>query len=131
MKKLWLIPAVIAGVAAARTIAAGKKTSTWKPEKTNPALSEKLSKMVQAETVSEPGIYDKAKFDRFHEVLEELFPRTFSTLEVNNIDGNLLLYWKGKSHDRPIVIMSHQDVVPAEGEWKHPPFSGDIAEGKV
>ena len=27
--------------------------------------------------------------------------------------------------------MSHQDVVPAEGEWLHPPFSGDIADGKV
>lgn len=27
--------------------------------------------------------------------------------------------------------MSHQDVVPAEGEWIHEPFSGDIADGKV
>ncbi len=27
--------------------------------------------------------------------------------------------------------MSHQDVVPAEGEWSYPPFSGQIAEGKV
>ena len=27
--------------------------------------------------------------------------------------------------------MSHQDVVPAEGEWLHGPFSGDIADGKV
>lgn len=27
--------------------------------------------------------------------------------------------------------MSHQDVVPAEGEWIHEPFSGDIADGKM
>lgn len=27
--------------------------------------------------------------------------------------------------------MSHHDVVPAEGEWKYPPFSGEIAEGSV
>lgn len=27
--------------------------------------------------------------------------------------------------------MSHQDVVPAEGEWKYPPFSGEIADGRV
>jgi carboxypeptidase PM20D1 len=27
--------------------------------------------------------------------------------------------------------MSHQDVVPAEGEWAHGPFSGDLADGKV
>ena len=38
---------------------------------------------------------------------------------------------KGKAHDRPIVLMSHQDVVPAEGTWSHAPFSGDIADGKV
>ena len=27
--------------------------------------------------------------------------------------------------------MSHQDVVPAEGQWLHEPFAGDIADGKV
>ena len=27
--------------------------------------------------------------------------------------------------------MNHHDVVEAQGEWKHEPFSGDIAEGKV
>jgi carboxypeptidase PM20D1 len=27
--------------------------------------------------------------------------------------------------------MSHQDVVPAEGSWDRPPFSGEIADGKV
>ena len=33
--------------------------------------------------------------------------------------------------DKPLVLMSHQDVVPVEGDWLHGPFSGDIAEGKV
>ena len=27
--------------------------------------------------------------------------------------------------------MAHQDVVPAEGEWKYPAFSGTVADGKV
>ena len=27
--------------------------------------------------------------------------------------------------------MSHQDVVEATGEWKYPPFSGQIAEGRI
>ena len=52
-------------------------------------------------------------------------------LERTVIDGNLLFCWKGKAHDRPILLMSHQDVVPAEGAWSHAPFSGDIADGKV
>ena len=52
-------------------------------------------------------------------------------LERTVIDGNLLYYWKGKSSEKPILLMSHQDVVPAEGEWLHEPFSGDIADGKV
>ena len=52
-------------------------------------------------------------------------------LEKTELDGNLLFYWKGKRSEKPIVLMSHQDVVPAEGEWEHAPFSGDIADGKV
>ena len=64
-------------------------------------------------------------------LLAELFPLVHERLEKTEIDGNLLYYWKGRRSDRPLVLMSHQDVVPAEGEWIHPPFSGDIAEGKV
>ena len=93
--------------------------------------AEKLSKMIRYETVSYPGEHDVPKFEGFHDVLKELFPRVFQELEVTDIDGNLLIYWKGKKQEKPLVLMSHQDVVPAEGTWKHAPFSGDIAEGKV
>nr|MCR5735375.1 M20/M25/M40 family metallo-hydrolase [Lachnospiraceae bacterium] len=90
-----------------------------------------LSRMVKCDTTSHDGMTDTSPFEAFHEVLKELFPRVFSTLEVNVIDGNLLLYWKGRSQDKPLVLMSHQDVVPAEGKWDHEPFSGDIEDGKV
>ncbi|MEE0982323.1 MAG: M20/M25/M40 family metallo-hydrolase, partial [Acutalibacteraceae bacterium] len=60
-----------------------------------------------------------------------LFPTVHEKLEKTEIDGNLLFKWKGKSSDKPILIMSHQDVVEATGEWKYPPFSGEVAEGKV
>ena len=91
----------------------------------------KLAKMVQYDTTSYPNVYDKEKFDGFHAVLEELFPLVHQKLEKTEIDGNLLFYWKGKSDAHPLVLMSHQDVVPAEGTWTHAPFSGDIADGKV
>ena len=93
--------------------------------------AEKLARMVRSETVSVPGEDQREKFLAFHRELESLFPLVHEKLEKTEIDGNLLFYWKGKSAEKPIVLMSHQDVVPAEGEWTHPPFSGDIADGKV
>ena len=91
----------------------------------------KLSRMVRCETVSVPETDQREKFLAFHRELETLFPLVHSRLEKTEIDGNLLFCWKGKSGDKPLVLMSHQDVVPAEGEWSRPPFSGEIAEGKV
>lgn len=87
--------------------------------------------MIQYDTTSHANVHEEEKFLGFHKVLEELFPLVHEKLERTVIDGNLLYYWKGKSSEKPILLMSHQDVVPAEGEWLHEPFSGDIADGKV
>ena len=100
------------------------------PERAD-AYAAKLSAMVRQETVSVPGEDQREKFLAFHRVLEELFPLVHEKLEKTEIDGNLLFFWKGRSSARPLVLMSHQDVVPAEGEWRKPPFSGEISEGKV
>ena len=37
-------------------------------------LEEKLSRMIQCETVSQAGVDNSAKFLAFHEVLRQLFP---------------------------------------------------------
>lgn len=95
------------------------------------AYARKLSAMVRCETVSIPGENQREKFLAFHKVLEELFPLVHAKLEKTEIDGNLLYCWKGTKNSKPLVLMSHQDVVPAEGEWLHEPFSGDIDDGKV
>ena len=121
-------------IALLRTLLSPAKQSHWKPAadpEREARYAETLSRMVRCETVSRKGEDQREKFLGFHRLLEELFPLVHEKLEKTEIDGNLLFYWKGKSHDRPLVLMSHQDVVPAEGEWKHEPFSGDIAEGKV
>ena len=91
----------------------------------------KLSRMIRCDTVSVPGEDQREKFLAFHRELESLFPRVHAQLEKTEIDGSLLFRWQGKSAEKPIVLMSHQDVVPAEGEWTYPPFSGTIADGKV
>ena len=117
-----------------RTLLVPRKKSGYEPAPDpERALSyaEKLSAMVRQETVSVPGEDQREKFLAFHRVLEQLFPLVHEKLEKTEIDGNLLFFWKGKSSARPLVLMSHQDVVPAEGEWLKPPFSGEISGGKV
>ena len=122
-------------IAVVRTLLMPTKESRYRPpvEDDAPAakLAEKLSAMVQCDTTSHPGQAEPEKFHAFHQVLEELFPLVHKHLEKTDIDGNLLFRWKGRSQEDPILLMSHQDVVPAEGKWSHAPFSGDIADGKV
>ena len=93
---------------------------------------EKLSKMIQVETVSVRGELNLQKFEKFQALLKELFPNVFKTMEMNTFDGAMLLKWKAKNPKAdPILFMSHQDVVEATGDWKYPPFSGEIAEDRV
>lgn len=124
-------------IALVRTLCMPVKVSTYEPDDSAETgtraeqYARILSKMVQYETVSYPEQHDVPKIEGFHRLLRQLFPRVFEELEITDIDGNLLLFWKGTKHDKPLVLMSHQDVVPAEGTWEHAPFSGDIADGKV
>lgn len=140
MKILLAVLAVLAVVvllllaAVIKTLLTPSKKSTYvavEDEEESLALAEKISKMIQYDTTSHANTVETEKFLGFHKVLEELFPLVHENLTKTEIDGNLLYHWKGKSSDRPILLMSHQDVVPAEGKWEHEPFSGDIADGKV
>ena len=129
-----IINAVLIIAAIIHTLSIPNKKSTYKaPPADERALkyAEVLSKMIRYETVSVADTNQREKFLGFHKVMEELFPLVFQNLEKIEIDGNLLMHWKGKKADKPVVLMSHQDVVPAEGEWRHEPFGGEISEGKV
>ena len=93
---------------------------------------DKLAKMIQAETISEPNQKDRSKFLEFHKVLEKEFPKVHKTCEKNVLNGSLLFKWEGTGEKAPIMFMSHHDVVEAGGEWEHHPFSGDVdSEGRV
>ncbi len=121
-------------VAVVRTLITPAKSSEWKPKldaEREQEYAEKLADMVRFETVSYKGQIQREKFLKFHKILERLFPLVHEKLEKTEIDGSLLYYWKGKHHDKPIVLMGHQDVVPAEGKWEHEPFSGDIVDGQI
>ncbi len=117
-----------------RTLLTPEKTSSWMPVKDaarERKYAEKLADLVRYETVSYKGKVQREKFLGFHKILERIFPLVHRDLHKIEIDGSLLFYWKGKHSDRPLVLMGHQDVVPAEGKWEHEPFSGDIEGGKV
>lgn len=91
-----------------------------------------LSEIIKVPTVSIRGKRDNTQIYIFHELLEKLYPNIHRVCERVDIDGALLFKWKGKDSSRnPILLMSHQDVVPAEGQWKYGPFSGEIADGKI
>ena len=67
-------------------------------------------------------------FDRFIEVLTELYPRVHSVLEREIVDGHSLLYrWRGVDASAPAVLMAHYDVVAATDDgWTHPPFAAEL-----
>ena len=130
---LLLIIAVLLA-AVIKTCLKPARQSLWQPKEDlhrEQLYAEKLSEMVRYETVSVPDEDQREKFLGFHKILEKLFPLVHEHLEKTEIDGNLIFYWKGKSSDKPLVLMGHQDVVAAEGEWLHEPFSGDIEDRKV
>lgn len=121
-------------VALIRTVAMPSKKSTYTPTpdvERERLCAEKLSAMVQMPTVSDAEDKEGKSFEPFHELLKKLFPKLHAALEKTNIDGNLLYLWKGRNSERPIVLMAHQDVVPAKGEWTKEPFGGEISDGRV
>lgn len=134
---ILVIIAVLAAIVLIRTITlkpTSAKTAKVPVDNTDRAVEygKKLSKMVQKETVSFRGQEDRTKFLEFHEILEELFPNVHNTCEKHVFNGSLLFKWTGKGESEPILLMSHQDVVEANGEWTHDPFSGHIDEkGRV
>ncbi len=130
---LLAIILLLLAVAVIRTLLTPTKVAAYepKPDPRAEAYAQKLGDMIRCDTTSSPEEPRIEQFLAFHKVLAQLFPLVHEKLEKTEIDGNLLFYWKGKSHDKPIVLMSHQDVVPAEGAWSHEPFSGEMAGGKI
>ena len=92
---------------------------------------QRLAALIRMETVSKKNQTDKSKFYAFQQLLREMFPQLFACCEYEDFDGSFLLRWKGRSEEKPILLMNHHDVVEAPGSWTYPPFSGTIADGKL
>ena len=90
-----------------------------------------LTEMIRCATISFDGYREEQTFVDYMNYLQKRFPLIFSQCEDLGVEGCIFLKWKGKNADDALVLMSHSDVVPADGEWKYPPFDGVLAEGKI
>lgn len=92
-------------------------------------IAKNLSKMIQINTVKSNSLN---QYKEFQNLLEKLYPNVFEKGEKIIINDSLLIKIKGKNSElKPMLVMSHTDVVEADGKWKYPAFSGKIAEGCV
>lgn len=90
-----------------------------------------LARLIRIETISVDNQTDLSKFYELQDLLRELFPELFAVVDAEDFDGSMLLRWKGTGDGDPLLLMNHHDVVEAPGEWRYPPFSGQLAEDKV
>lgn len=97
----------------------------------NEIYAQRLSQMIKTETISSAEANNTDKFYVFHDLLRKLFPNLFSVSKFEDFNGSFILKWEGTTNKDPIMLMNHHDVVEAPGDWKYPPFSGAISEGKV
>lgn len=93
---------------------------------------EKLGKMIRCETVSVKDSYDDTEFAKLRKTVGELFPAVHKAAEKMTFGSDCWIYKiEGKDKNRNIMLMSHHDVAPVSGEWKHPPFCGEIYDSAV
>lgn len=100
---------------------------------------QRLAGALRFQTISKQDVslQDNSQFTGFHQYLQQTFPEVYSKLEKQNVAGfNLLFRWVGKNNSlKPVLLMSHQDVVPVESGteqlWKSPPFAGNIVNGEL
>src|SRR6185295_15884308 len=140
---LGLVLAVLVVVLVLRTALANSRQIRAEPVNDlaidSRAAAERLAGAIRFPTVShEDGRnMEEAAFRGLHEYLQRSFPRVHAALTRENVAGYSLLYtWKGSNPSlAPILLMSHQDVVPVEPgtekDWTHPAFSGLIDGGYV
>ena len=117
---------------------AGVRQSGAAPDAVDTTAIARLSAAIRIPTItysdSAPRI---PEFRKLHALLERSFPLVHARMKREVLDSGSLLYtWRGSDTTLPpVLFMGHQDVVPVEPgtekDWKHGPFSGEIAEGSL
>ena len=103
-------------------------------ESTKMKYAQGLAELIQYKTIASKTNPDALVFTEMQSKMKELFPRVFETMEIKVFEGgSLLACWKGLNRlSQPLVLMAHQDVVPAPKEgWNTDPFQGVIQGNEV
>lgn len=106
----------------------------YTPEMDEEGAVERFCETIRLATVwPRYGEVDRAPFDAFLPLLKKLYPRMLDAIEVQTVNEyGLLCRWKGEDSEKPVVLMSHYDVVSADADkWRHPPFCGEVFDGSV
>lgn len=92
----------------------------------------RLQQMIRCRTVSVKGSYDDTEFAKLRCVMRSLFPLVHEKAEKLTFSDDCWIYkLPGRDPSRNILLMSHHDVVAADGEWDHDPFAAEISDGKL
>ena len=103
------------------------------------AVTRHMVEAIRFETVSVAveKTPDYGPFVAFVGWVAETYPEVHENLVLDLVADHTMLYrWEGSNPDlKPILLTAHYDVVPvvpgSEGDWKHPPFAGEISDGHV
>ena len=145
----WIIGVIVAIAAAivlfvvvvvARAVSVRKKGVTlsgrkeWFTQEQQLEYANRLARMIRCRTVSNKGTFEEHEeaFRELNRTVEELFPTLHARSQKITTGKDGWLYKiEGKDPERNILLMSHHDVVEAEGKWEHDPFGGEIVDGKI
>jgi carboxypeptidase PM20D1 len=102
-------------------------------------IFQNLATAITYETISfsEEAVPDSTAFFGFHRFLAKTFPLTHTNLTLEKINDYSLLYkWEGSdASKKPVIFMSHQDVVPVDeptlADWEAGPFEGKISDTHI
>lgn len=96
-----------------------------------------MCRMIQCKTISNLNdeLVDWNEFEKFRNLLNEMFPTIYKTAEVFRIGKSGIVHKIAGTSQNPSkakVLMAHYDVVPVEGQnWSFPPFAGDIVDNHI
>jgi carboxypeptidase PM20D1 len=93
-----------------------------------------LKQMIKFRTIShiDRTKNDVKAFVGFRQFLRTNYPLINQFSKVVEIEeSGILFHIKGKSNEKPVVLMAHYDVVPENGVWKYNPFLGEVVDGAI
>ena len=145
---------VVVGAAVVLGGVVGYRTATFKPSTVvdpnavqvapsipidNAKAAQHLGAAVRFQTVThqDPAENQYGEWEKLHQWLQTTYPAAHKAMTRDIVGERTLVYtWPGSDPSlAPIILMAHQDVVPVaegtEAAWKHPPFSGEVADGAV